>query len=397
MTSNAVTLPAPRELGAPAAPRAVGFVSVVLSCLDEERAVAETVGEAWRGLARAGCPGEVIVVDNGSSDSSAARAAASGARVVVEPTRGYGAAHRAGLRAAKGDVVVMADADRSYDLERLGDLIAALRGGADLALGNRYAGGIAAGAMPGLHRYVGTPLLTALLRLLTGVRVADSQTGYRAFWREDMAALGLQARGMEYASEMLLRAGRAGMVVTEVPTAYRVRVGSSKLRPLGDGWRHLRMLLLLSPHLTLLAPGLVLGLLGVLLCGVSLVAPSGIAVGDLRWLPVFLGPMLSILGAQVAFLGVLAAHRSPLTPAPLRRRLDALDRDGAANRLLAGFFLVALLGIVADAALLVAWLTGRSGPSLLGVAGMAQAAIVIGGTGIATLFAVDYARDSLGW
>jgi hypothetical protein len=130
---------------------------------------------------------------------------------------------------------------------------------------------------------------------------------------------------------------------------------------------------------------------------VSLVAPTGIAVGDLRWLPVFLGPMLSILGAQVAFLGVLAAHRSPLTPAPLRRRLDALDRDGAANRLLAGFFLVALLGIVADAALLVAWLTGRSGPSLLGVAGMAQAAIVIGGTGIATLFAVDYARDSLGW
>jgi hypothetical protein len=397
MTSNAVPFPAPRERGAPAAPRAIGFVSVVLSCLDEERAVAETVGEAWRGLARAGCPGEVIVVDNGSSDDSAARAAASGARVVVEPTRGYGAAHRAGLRAARGDVVVMADADRSYDLERLGDLLAALRGGADLALGNRYAGGIAAGAMPGLHRYVGTPLLTALLRLLTGVRVADSQTGYRAFWRENLAALGLRARGMEYASEMLLRAGRAGLVVTEVPTAYRVRVGASKLRPLGDGWRHLRMLLLLSPHWTLLAPGLLFGVLGVLLCCVSLVAPAGFAVGDLRWLPIFLGPMLLILGVQAAFLGVLAAHRSPLTPAPLRRALAVLDRDGAVNRLLGGFLLVALAGFLADAVLLVCWLTERSSPTLLGLAGLAQALIVIGGVGIATLFAADYSRDALGW
>ena len=380
-----------------AARRGIEFVSVVLPCLDEAAAVADTVAEAFRGLARAGVRGEVVVVDNGSVDGSAELAAAAGARVVAEPTRGYGMAHRAGLRAARGDGVVMADADRTYDLERLGDLLASLREGADLVVGSRLRGAIAAGAMPGLHRHVGTPVLTGALRLLTGARLSDSQSGYRAFRREAVLALGLRARGMEYASEMLLRAGRAGLVVTEVPTGYRARVGASKLDPLGDGWRHLQLLLLLSPHLSLILPGLVLAAVGLALCGVSLVAPAGIAVGPLRWLPIFLGPMLLILGTQAAFLGLLAAHRSSLTPPPLRRRLGFLDREGAVNRLLGTFLLVALVGLVVDAGLLVLWLADRSGDAFLGVAGLAQALIVIGGVGIATLFAADYSRDSLGW
>ncbi len=202
---------------------------------------------------------------------------------------------------------------------------------------------------------------------------------------------------MEYASEMLLKAGRAGLRLAEVPTDYRVRVGESKLSPFGDGWRHVQMLLLLSPHLSLIVPGLVAAVLGLLLCGLSLVAPAGVEIARLRWFPVFLGPMLLILGAQAAFLGSIAAHRSSLTPPALRRWLGFLDRPDAVNRLLGRFLLVALAGVGLDAALLVAWLVDLSGDAVVGVAGLAQALIVIGGSGIATVFAADFSRESLGW
>jgi hypothetical protein len=204
-----------------------------------------------------------------------------------------------------------------------------------------------------------------------------------------MLDLGLRSRGMEFASEMLLRAGRAGLSVVEVPVDYRRRVGDSKLSPLGDGWRHLQLLLLLAPHLSLILPGVLATLLGLALCAISLVTTTGIEFAGMRWLPIFLGPMLLILGVQAAFLGCLAAHRSPLTPASVRRSLTWLDGPDVSGRLLAGFAVVALLGIVTDVVLLALWLLGQSGPSLLGVAGLAQALIVIGGGGVATLFASD--------
>jgi hypothetical protein len=373
-----MTLPASDPAPPAGAPYPIAFVTVVLPCLNEEEAVGPTVAEALRGLVRAGCAGEVIVVDNGSIDRSVERAAAAGARVVHEARRGYGAAHLAGLRAAQGDVVVMADADQTYDLEALGALLAPLRGGADMVVGNRLGGEIARGAMPPLHRYVGTPAITRVLRLLTGVRLSDSQSGYRAFRREAVMALGLRASGMEYASEMLLKAGRAGLKMAEVPTGYRARLGESKLNTFDDGWRHLRMLLLLSPHLTLILPGLAGIVLGLLLSLVSLVAPAGFHLGGGRWLPVFLGPMLLILGAQGVVLGGLAAYRSSLTPAQLRRRLAFLGGPDAVNRLLGGFVVVALVGLLLNGVLLVLWLAGLSRASLLGLAGIAQALIVIG-------------------
>ncbi|HEU5434371.1 MAG TPA: hypothetical protein VFU81_22045, partial [Thermomicrobiales bacterium] len=213
--------------------------------------------------------------------------------------------------------------------------------------------------------------------------------------RSRIATLGLRSHGMEFASEMLLRAERAGWAIVEAPTGYRPRRGSSKLDPFTDGWRHLRLLLLLSPQASLLLPSAIAILLGAIFCALSLVAPHGVWLGPFRWLPIFLGPMLLILGGQAGLLGLLAAHRSPLAPAGMRRRLAWLGRPGGVRRLLTVCAVTAALGAALDFLLLALWLGGRSGPQLLGLAGLAQAAIVFGLGGLATLCAIDFARDSL--
>jgi glycosyltransferase involved in cell wall biosynthesis len=217
-------------------------VSVVLPCLDEVASVAATVAEAMEGLRLAGLCGEIIVVDNGSTDGSSTAAARGGAVVLSEPRRGYGAAVRRGLDAARGHIVVVADADRSYDLRELGNLVQRVVGGADLVVGTRFGDALDRGAMPWLHRRVGTPVLNLLLALATGRHFRDSQSGFRAFRRDRLLPLGLDADGMELASEMLVRAHRAGLRIEELPVRYRRRSGSSKLRPLGDGLRHCRLL-----------------------------------------------------------------------------------------------------------------------------------------------------------
>ncbi len=218
-------------------------VSVVIPCLDEIDGVGRVVADARQGLHLARLAGEIIVVDNGSTDGSAAAAARSGAQVYVEPRRGYGSAIRRGLAVARGDIIVIVDADRSYDLVEVGELVQRVANGADLVVGTRFANGIDAGAMPWLHRHVGTPVLNLLLALSTGRRFQDSQSGYRVFRRDRLTALAFQAEGMEFASEMLVRADRAGLRIEEVPVRYRRRVGSSKLRPFRDGLRHCRLVI----------------------------------------------------------------------------------------------------------------------------------------------------------
>lgn len=230
----------------------VTCVSVVLPCLDEAASVARVVGEAKAGLRMARVPGEVIVVDNGSSDGSVAAAVSAGARVVREPRRGYGLAVRRGLLAAHGGVIVIADADGSYDLRQLAPLVQRIASGADLVVGTRLDGAIEAGAMPWLHRRLGTPLVNRMLARATGRRFRDSQSGFRAMNAGRLRELRLACDGMELASEMLLQAHAAGWRIEEHPVRYRRRSGASKLRPFVDGMRHCR-LLLASPrggHLT---------------------------------------------------------------------------------------------------------------------------------------------------
>lgn len=220
------------------------LVSVVLPCLNESRTLASCIESAQRAIKRMGVKGEVIVADNGSHDGSPQIASMMGAKVVVQSKRGYGNACRAGMDAAKGKFILLADSDGTYDLGEIWKLVEMLQRGYDLVLGSRLRGQIEKGAMPFLHRYVGTPVLNVLMRLLFGVRVSDSQSGMRGVRREAYRRLDLKGEGMEFASEMLIKAAMMGMRIGEVPISYRRREGGeSKLRTFRDGWRHLRFML----------------------------------------------------------------------------------------------------------------------------------------------------------
>ncbi|MEA2387449.1 MAG: hypothetical protein QOG41_222, partial [Thermoleophilaceae bacterium] len=217
-------------------------VSVVIPCLNEAESIERCVRDAVDTLADAALRGEVIVVDNGSDDGSGALAAGAGARVVQESRRGYGSAYLAGLAAARGEHIVMADADLTYDFREIPRFVDQLVLGADMVVGNRMEN-IQPGAMPALHRYVGNPVLTGILNLFFRTGVRDAHCGMRAVRREALDRLGLRALGMEFASEMIVRASKAGLEIRELPIEYRQRGGESKLSRFRDGWRHLRYLL----------------------------------------------------------------------------------------------------------------------------------------------------------
>jgi len=239
-------------------------LTVVMPCLNEAETVATCVRKAVRFISDSGVDGEVVVADNGSTDGSRELAENAGARVVPIPERGYGNALMGGIIAARGEYVIMGDADDSYDFTNLMPFIEELRKGYDLVMGNRFKGGIAPGAMPPLHRYLGNPVLSFIGRLFFPSAVGDFHCGLRGFRRDSAIALGLQATGMEFASEMVVKATLAKQKVTEVPTTL-VKDGRSRpphLRSWRDGWRHLRFLLLFSPRWLFFIPGLVLLLLG---------------------------------------------------------------------------------------------------------------------------------------
>jgi glycosyltransferase involved in cell wall biosynthesis len=281
-------------------------VSVVLPCLNEEGAIGDVVDDAREALAALGDGGEVIVVDNGSTDRSAEIAAAHGALVVHEPERGYGQAYLTGLARARGEYVVMGDADGTYPLRELAKFVASLDQGNDLVLGSRFNGNIHAGAMPWSHRWIGNPVLTAMLNRLFGVRVSDAHCGMRAVRRSALGELDLHSKGMEFASEMVFKAFRRNLNVSEVPIDYFPRTGESKLSRFSDAWRHVRFMLLYSPSWLYFLPGAVLLLLG--LAGMLVLASGPVNVFGRPWQ---IHTMLAfvaatILGAQILQLGVFA-------------------------------------------------------------------------------------------
>jgi glycosyltransferase involved in cell wall biosynthesis len=238
-------------------------VSVVIPCLNEAPSIAQCVRRAREVLEAERVGTEVIVVDNGSDDDSAELARAAGAVVIEEPRRGYGSAYLAGFAAARGDYIVMVDADLTYDVREIPRFLQQLEGGAELVVGNRMAN-IEPGAMPWLNRYIGNPLLSGFLNLLYRTRIGDAHCGLRALRRDLLPRLGLHSTGMEFASEMVIRASQEGANVRELPIALHPRAGTSKLSPWRDGWRHLRLMLVYQPNFLFLLPGLVMLLAGVL-------------------------------------------------------------------------------------------------------------------------------------
>jgi hypothetical protein len=282
-------------------------LTILMPCLNEAATVARCVQMAQRYLCRSGISGEVLVADNGSTDGSQQLAEGAGARVVHVPRRGYGAALLAGIESAHGRYVIFGDADLSYDFANLDGFVRELRGGQALVMGNRFKGGIADGAMPPLHRYLGNPVLSFIGRLLFRSPIGDFHCGLRGFEREKILALDLRSPGMEFASELVVKATLAGLPVAEVATTLQPdqRGRPPHLRTWRDGWRHLRFLLLMSPRWLFLYPGLALLVGGS--AAVGLLAAGPVSLGgiglDIHTMLVAAGA--AILGLQLCVFSVI--------------------------------------------------------------------------------------------
>jgi Glycosyl transferase family 2 len=281
------------------------LVSVVIPCLNEEENIEECVTSALAAMEAAGIDGEVVVADNASEDRSAELATAAGARVVHEPRRGYGSAYLAGFSAARGKYIVMGDADLTYDFNEIPNFVKELDDGAQLVMGDRM-DNIQPGAMHWLNRYVGNPVLSGTLNLFFKTGIRDAHCGMRALRRDVLPVLDLRTTGMEFASEMVIRASKEKLDIREFPIQYHPRGGETKLSRVRDGWRHLRFLLVHSPTHLFLIPGAVMAVLGTLIAAISL---AQIDVLGRQWQlhTMIAGSLLMVVGTQIVSLG-LCAH-----------------------------------------------------------------------------------------
>ena len=338
-------------------------VSVVIPCLNEEASIGRVVEEARAALDAAQLVGEVIVVDNGSEDDSASLARTAGATVVAETRRGYGSAYLAGLAQARGRYIVMADADGTYPLDRMGDLVERLRAGADLVLGSRFRGTIEPGAMPWSNRYLGNPFLTGMLNMLFRSGVSDAHCGLRAVRRDVLGELRLSATGMEFASEMVIKAGKRRLRLEEIPIDYRVRIGDSKLSRFSDAWRHVRFMLVHSPAFLFILPGggaALAGLVGLVVLAIAR------RLGD-SWTGVSVASaMLAILGTGLVQLGLFARTYAVIY---LGEHDERLERGWRRLRLEHGLLLSATTAFAGLVITLVSFFDGVKDPRL-GVLGL---------------------------
>lgn len=340
-------------------------VSIVLPCLNEAETVGRCVRTALKALAELKINGEVLVVDNGSTDRSAELARQAGARVLFEPARGYGLALRRGLEEAAGRLIVIADADDSYDLSTIGPFIEALKNGADLVMGSRRLGKIEKGAMPWLNRRLGNPLLSGLVNLMFDSKVSDVHCGMRAVTKDAFRRMHASSAGMEFASEMVVKAARSNMNIVDLPIILRQDGRTNHgphLRPLRDGWRHLRFMLWFSPTYVFFLPAL--------LC--MLISSSALIM--LYWGPIKLGKMsfdyhfmivgslIFILGLQLMMTGLFATvlgqvmHSSGHNPI-----VNSIKRNFTLERGLLTGGLLFVAGFALDFHILAGWLARGMG------------------------------------
>lgn len=324
-------------------------LTILMPCLNEAGTIATCIKRAQRLLDENGIAGEILVSDNGSTDGSKEIARSLGARVVECPVRGYGAALQCGIEHAEGEFIVMGDSDDSYHFEEALPMIESLREGHDVCMGTRLKGRIVSGAMPWLNRYLGNPVLTALGRIFFDIRLSDFHCGMRAFRREKILDLNLVTTGMEWASEMIVKARLAGLKMSEVPiTLYKDgRNRRPHLRPWRDGWRHLRFMLLHSPKWLFFIPGSILALTGLL--GEVVMAQGTLRVGqatlDVHTLLVMAFMLLG--GVQIVFTGTFAkvyAHLSGILPHD--EKFDRVVRRLTLEKLLIASFVIGTVGLL---------------------------------------------------
>ncbi|UCE17519.1 MAG: glycosyltransferase family 2 protein [Gemmatimonadota bacterium] len=338
-------------------------VSVVMPCLNEEKTVGICIEKAKRALEENDIRGEIIISDNGSTDTSAEVAASMGARVVHQNVKGYGSAYMKGIEAARGKYIVMGDSDNTYDFSEIERFIRPLRQGFDMVMGNRLKGQILPGAMTALHR-LGNPLLSGILNLFYKTGVSDAHCGMRSFTKEAYKTMDLQTRGMEFASEMVIKASKAGLKITEIPITLHPRPGTpSHLHSFQDGWRHLRFMLMHCPTYLFLIPGLSLFLLGLLMTIVLL--PGPLKIGghgyDIHFM--VLGSMIGLLGFEVINLGLYAkAYAIQHSFEQEDKIFKMLKSSFSLEKGLYSGGGLFLIGVLIDAWILYKWIASGFGP-----------------------------------
>lgn len=359
------------------------LVSAVMPCLNEETTLALCIQKARQAFADLGIRGEVIVADNGSSDHSVAIAMKEGARVVHQPIRGYGAALIAGIEAASAEVIVMADADDSYDWKNLGPFLKKISEGYDLVMGNRFQGGISPKAMPPLHRYLGNPVLSFIARQVCKAPIGDFHCGMRAFTKSAFHRMEIDATGMEFASEMVMNAARNGLKITEIPIRLYPdkRSHPPHLRSFRDGWRHLRLIMTYAPDQVFLWPGVIMLSIGIGLMILLVQGPVNFGNLHLGIHFLALGSMLTLTGFNILSLGlvgkVIMGQKHP------KLKSNILNWVKHQFTLEWGLILGGLLvitGLLIDSAILLKWLgqVGRPMQETVHPAFVASTAVVLG-------------------
>ncbi|MBN1622340.1 MAG: glycosyltransferase family 2 protein [Endomicrobiales bacterium] len=360
-------------------------ITVVIPCLNEEKTISPSIEKAKQGIKNSGLEGEVVVVDNGSTDASIEIAEKSGARIIYEKRKGYGSALRRGVEEAKGEYIIMGDADDTYDFSILDQFVEKLKQGYDLVMGSRFKGKILPGAMTWSHRYIGNPILSGILGIFFGGNISDSHCGLRAFTKTSYNKMGLHTTGMEFASEMVIHSLKKKLRITEIPIVYYARKGESKLQSLPDAWRHMRFMLLYSPNYLFLLPGLIFFAIGFILTIRLFYGSINFAGRPWDIHVMVFSSLLAIVGWQILNIGFSAkiyAHQVGLEGSEFTSKI--LNMFTLERSLILGVLLF-VLGLAFSAYIIVIWALDGFGELAQVKAGLVSLTLVA--MGIQTIFA----------
>lgn len=374
-------------------------VSIVMPCLNEEQTLGPCIEKAKKGLKKVNLEGEIIVVDNGSTDNSIDIAKSKGARVIFEKTKGYGSALRAGIEAANGKYIVMGDADNTYDFSEIDKFIQPLQEDADIVMGSRFKGKILPKAMSWSHQYIGNPILSGMLNLFFHCKVSDSHCGLRAFTKKAYSQIAPRTKGMEFASEMVIHAIKKNLNIKEIPITYYPRKGESKLSSFSDAWRHIRFMLLYSPNYLFLFPATILFLIGISLLIRLLFGPIWLFGRSWDIHVVIFASMMTILGWQILNLGLCAkiyAFHIGLEMSEFTKKLIKIFN--MERTILIGA-IIALIGIMISLYILLIWSASGFGSLSQIKTGILSLTLIVMGVGmifsafLVSMLEIKYSKD----